>query len=61
MEAGAYLFRRVVMELKTFDYELTVCKVENPGIRVFSLTRIFDTLIYREYELGKTATCRYFR
>ena len=32
MEVGAYLFRRVVMELKTFDYELTVCKVENPGM-----------------------------
>ena len=31
MEAGAYLFRRVVMELKTFDYELTVCKIDDPS------------------------------
>ena len=31
MEAGAYLFRRVVMERKTFDYELTVCKIDDPS------------------------------
>jgi hypothetical protein len=32
MEGGAYLFRRVVMELKIFDYELTVCKIDDPSM-----------------------------
>ena len=32
MESGAYLFRRVVMELKIIDYELTVCKIDDPSM-----------------------------